>query len=54
MGTLPPSKLSESNLAAVVAAFDHPAGAATSKDTNVLTLTPKETARRPPLPAFPF
>lgn len=28
--------------------------AATSKETNVLTLPPKETVRRPSLPAFPF
>jgi hypothetical protein len=38
----------------VVAAFDHPAGAATSKETNVLPLPPRETALRPPLRAFPF
>lgn len=55
LGALPePPAASTALSAAVVAAFDHPAGAATHKKTNVLTLPPRETARRTPLPAFPF
>ena len=55
LGAIPePPAASTALAAAVVAAFDHPAGAATSKKTNVLTLPPRETARRPPLSAFPF
>ena len=55
LGAIPePPAATTALAAAVVAAFDHPAGAATGKDTNVLTLIPRETTRRPPLPAFPF
>jgi len=54
LGAIPePPAASTALAAAVVAAFDHPAGAA-SKKTNVLTLPPRDTARRPPLLAFPF
>jgi Holliday junction resolvasome RuvABC endonuclease subunit len=55
LGAIPePPAASTALAAAVVAAFDRPAGAAIGKETNVLTVPPKETARRPPLPAFPF
>jgi len=55
LGAIPePPAASTALAAAVVAAFDHSVGAATSKETNVLTLIPIRTERRPPLPAFPF
>jgi hypothetical protein len=57
LGAIPePLATSTALAAAVVAAFDHPAGAllATSKKTNVLTLPTRQTARCPPLPAYPF